>query len=566
MAVELKLPAWPPAGLTPEQVAYLTETATDYALAHGLVYRPPLPPGAAAEAVDLASVIHAPFTLLPSPFPRALFSKAQRLQPVLNELYARVAVDDAFLRTIFVDQHVIDVDQFQHRLWQVYEAARGDGLAQHLQLGLFRSDYLLDDKSGILGIKQVEFNTISSSFGPLCAQVTHLHRYLAGLTRNYFGTLAPPASHGSEAGEAIPTNEALDTLAAGIASAHDAYVQHNLPKYQKVPRDPVVLFVVQPGERNAFDQRALEYALADRHGVKAIRLTLSELAGSSPSTHDAATLRLPNKELFVTPPWAIGTVGKDAEQVEVSVVYFRAGYTPTDYEGPGNDKSWDVRLLLERSRAIKCPSVALQLAGAKKVQQVLAQPGVMEKFLLDEAQAQEGSQAWEASTLADIRSTWTELYTLDPTSEDGKKAYQLALSEPDRFVLKPQREGGGNNIYKSDIPPALKAMEERDQANAGSSGPSEREGYILMSLIRPPENVGNLLVKAGAGSAGAALAPDVVSELGIYGTSLFGQREDGTFVMADNSSGGHLLRTKGRDSNEGGVAVGFSVIDSPYLL
>lgn len=39
------------------------------------------------------------------------------------------------------------------------------------------------------------------------------------------------------------------------------------------------------------------------------------------------------------------------------------------------------REVLERSDAALCPSVAYQLAGAKKVQQDLAAPGVLERFL-----------------------------------------------------------------------------------------------------------------------------------------------------------------------------------------
>merc|ERR1712087_1022893 len=64
--------------------------------------------------------------------------------------------------------------------------------------------------------------------------------------------------------------------------------------------------------------------------------------------------------------------------VEVSVAYFRAGYTPDDYH---SEKEWQGRLLLERSLAIKCPSVAYQLVGAKKIQQALAKPGIVEKFI-----------------------------------------------------------------------------------------------------------------------------------------------------------------------------------------
>ena len=40
------------------------------------------------------------------------------------------------------------------------------------------------------------------------------------------------------------------------------------------------------------------------------------------------------------------------------------GYGPEDYV---DDSCWDVRLLVERSIAVKCPSVAQQLVGTKKV-------------------------------------------------------------------------------------------------------------------------------------------------------------------------------------------------------
>lgn len=60
----------------------------------------------------------------------------------------------------------------------------------------------------------------------------------------------------------------------------------------------------------------------------------------------------------------------------VGVVYFRAGYTPSDFT---SDKHWDALLQLERSTAIKCPSVAYHLAGTKKVQQALSVKGALEK-------------------------------------------------------------------------------------------------------------------------------------------------------------------------------------------
>jgi len=53
-----------------------------------------------------------------------------------------------------------------------------------------------------------------------------------------------------------------------------------------------------------------------------------------------------------------------------------------------------------------------------------------------------------------------------------------------------------------------------------------------------------------------------VSELGVYGYLL----ADGKGNVLQNVAGGHILRTKAEDVNEGGVAVGASVIDTPLLI
>jgi hypothetical protein len=55
---------------------------------------------------------------------------------------------------------------------------------QPLHLGLFRSDYLLHTGEGDgLGLKQVEFNTISSSFGSLSDKVAAMHRWVVKMAR-----------------------------------------------------------------------------------------------------------------------------------------------------------------------------------------------------------------------------------------------------------------------------------------------------------------------------------------------------------------------------------------------
>lgn len=113
----------------------------------------------------------------------------------------------------------------------------------------------------------------------------------------------------------------------------------------------VVMMVVQPNEYNAFDQRHLEYALLEQHGVRMLRQTLKEVNLRG---------RLGANGCLVT------TTDAGAE-VEVGVVYFRAGYTPDDYP---SEAEWEARLLMEQSAALCCPNAAYHLAGTKKVQQV----------------------------------------------------------------------------------------------------------------------------------------------------------------------------------------------------
>ena len=57
--------------------------------------------------------------------------------------------------------------------------------------------------------------------------------------------------------------------------------------------------------------------------------------------------------------------------------------------------------MMERSLAIKSPSISYHLAGTKKVQQELAKPGQVEKFLGDKAKVES------------VRDIFTGLYSMD---------------------------------------------------------------------------------------------------------------------------------------------------------
>lgn len=68
-------------------------------------------------------------------------------------------------------------------------------------------------------------------------------------------------------GGLIPANPTLEALPGALAAAHKCYGK----------QDAVVLFVVQPGETNAMDQRLLELQLWDNHGVRVVRMSLAEV-------------------------------------------------------------------------------------------------------------------------------------------------------------------------------------------------------------------------------------------------------------------------------------------------
>jgi glutathione synthetase len=239
------------------------------------------------------------------------------------------------------------------------------------------------------------------------------------------------------------------------------------------------------------------------------------------------------------------------------VIYFRATYTPHDFNSPTD---WATRALLEQSSAIKCPSLPLQLAGGKMIQAVLAAPGVLERFI--------GRTEEERGWIPEIRNSWMEMWPLasspqtsafisslgttnNPKPSAGHSGIARAAELYSCLVLKPQREGGGNNVYHESIPLFLKSLEANQE---------EAHAWIAMRLIQPPMSGSeNYLVSAGSAKA---LRKDTVSELGIFGWSLFGGPEN----AVDEKTVGWLVRTKGRESDEGGVAVGYSVIDSLVLV
>ncbi|XP_041976622.1 glutathione synthetase-like isoform X1 [Aricia agestis] len=466
------------------------EKAKDWALMHGVGMRDKK--NFTKDAIQIA-----PFVLLPSPFPRSEFEKAVELQPVLNELMHKVAHDDEFLEQTL--KNALQVDEFTRGLYNIWMKVREEGIMQPTSLGMLRSDLMLESRcpdatnrcsshKPYCCWKQVEINSIASGFG-----------HLGPVSRQIQSYILRQLGHGDLI-KNMPENLALSGLCAGITEAYDLF---------GVPGS-VVLFVVEEVSYNICDQRFHEFHIAEtRPDIMIYRKTLGEIYEETELNE--------KKQLIL-------------EGSPVAVVYYRSGYEPAQYPTP---KEWDARLRVERSTAIKCPSIQYQLAGTKKVQQALAAPGALERLA--------------GGAAPRIRDIFTGLYSLD-FDDSGESAVEMALADADKFVLKPQREGGGNNLYGAAVREALLRMRRS----------RERAAYILMERILPP------IVSGYVVRAGAPVPPpvtDLVSELGIFGV-IIGTKDK----IYSNKQVGHMLRTKLADADEGGVAAGLGALDSPYLL
>uniref|UniRef100_A0A183CD52 Glutathione synthetase n=1 Tax=Globodera pallida TaxID=36090 RepID=A0A183CD52_GLOPA len=203
-----------------------------------------------------------------------------------------------------------------------------------------------------------------------------------------------------------------------------------------------------------------------------------------------------------------------------------------------NAREMEARRTIELSNAIKAPSLAIAISSSKKIQQLLTTPGTLERFF---------PSATEADKVAAIRETFTGLWGLEKSDDQTERRIKDAIENPANYVLKSNGECGGNNFYDEALAEKLRTMPQAERAShilMQKLIPMATKNYFLRPFHEPKLNV-------------------VVGELGVNGT-LLGNLHDQS--VQHNVQSGHLLRTKLREANEGGISVGTGVGDSPYLF
>mmetsp|Transcript_18308 Transcript_18308/g.36892 ORF Transcript_18308/g.36892 Transcript_18308/m.36892 type:complete len:523 (+) Transcript_18308:301-1869(+) len=508
----------------------LVQTASSYCASNGILM------GARDKATNkpLGANIYepAPFSLHPTLLPKAAFEKAYDMAVPFNNVVHRAASQyQGWLRDAVKTAAEGDKD-FTGKMLKLADDVVERGRVQNVALGLLRSDYMLHcDESSTSGANaadakkqfdesiplQVELNTIASSFGCLSSKITRMHQHIESLG-------------GASTGEGmLPDNGAAEGIAEGLAVALKEYERQRIEQQAGAIDEIVVVMVVQPGETNSVDQRDLEFLLQQKHGVRLIRRSLYELATTGNFADDSGE-DFSGRELIIP---------DGDKMVAAGVVYYRAGYTPNDYP---TEIEWDGRGKVEHSSAIKCPDIFYHVFGTKKVQQVLAEPNNLRQFC----------ESDEEEEL--LSSSFAGLYALG--EGDDSAAVEAALANPRDFVLKPQREGGGNNLYDDDLVKELKSMSY-----------DERGAFILMQKIMPPSVPGKL-VRGGE----IVYEGPCVCELGVFGITLrrYDDEKEGDSNTGDgvilNKVVGHILRSKSVQTDEGGVAAGYAFLSSPRVV
>ena len=437
-------------------------TITDIALTYALLQR-----------TENGSLTHCPLMLSPTAITPSLLAQIESLAQPLALLMHRVANNLDFLREQL--QSAAKSDEYTSLLLSLAFEEKRD--QDTLRFSITRSDYFLMQQGK--GLRQVEFNTIAASYLGLAGKITEFHKTWSGICQ--------------ETWDLVP-NKPVDRVADAFK---EVMAEYGVP-------NACVLFVVQENERNIFDQRILEIALAER-GIRVRRASLDAIGEQG---------ELRNGHLVFN-----GEI--------VAIAYFRAGYRPDELV---SKTAYQGRRLIVQSTTISVPDLPTHLAGTKKIQQVLTSPEVLQLFLDEEE-------------ISLVRNAFAGIYTLDDSIElEGKTmlASEAALSQPEQFVLKPQREGGGFNLYDDDIRQCLTTIQ-----------PEERSFYILMERLNPP-------VFQGWGLRnGEIWQGDVVSEIGQFGVLI----ACGEQVLT-NRSMGYLVRTKFYDSNEGGISSGYGYLNS----
>ena len=439
-------------------------------------------------------VFHIPIMITPSPIPKNIYQKMIFYQIAFNKIINKLSNDQNFLEEILTP--ISEKDEFVKKNLDISKKLVNYEHKQKIKLGIFRNDYLLDKNQNFLFF--TEYNTIASSMGTFSDKIKKFYSYFY---KRY------PENFKRFIEKEIPM-DGLNNIENFAESMNEA-IKLAFPKQYK---ESIIIFIIQKNEINIFDQYSLSDELYNKYNLSSIRFTLEEI--------NSRCIQDENGNLFLD--------GK-----LVSLFYFRAGYCENDYP---NEESWKGRELIELSTAIKVPDINTFLTTFKIFQYELSKPKILMKYCDSEL------------IINDILRFFGGIYNIRDMSENEiKELFNKIRNEPEKYILKPMKEGGGNNITGDKLKELIPEKDSEINDLIKNSVIVEKiESYGHEGLIIRNEKL-NL--------------QNSISEYSIYG-----------IVLADinnliiNKSVSFLVRTKNKENIEGGIIEGAGAIDIPCLL
>ena len=439
-------------------------------------------------------VNHIPIMLTPSPLPKDIYDKIYFYQIAFNKIIIRLSNDQKYLEEIL--NPIAEKDEFVRKNLEISKKLVNYEHKQKIKLGIFRNDYLFDKVQNFLLF--TEYNTIASSMGTFSDRLKKFYSYFSekypDIFKKYKDTIIP-----------IDSYDNIDKFAESMVEA----IKLGFPNQYK---DSIIIFVIQKNETNVFDQCSISDDLYNKYKIATKRLTLNEIKKNCVQDE-------------------LGNLTIDGKLI--SMFYFRSAYSESDFQ---DEESWQGRELIELSTAIKVPDINTFLTTFKVFQYELSKSHVIKHYCDNEL------------IINDILRFFGGIYYIRDMNDEAKKElFSKIKSDPTKYILKPMREGGGNNIYGDKLTQLIpeEGNEPGDLLKI-SVIVDKIDSAVHESIVLRNEKIS---------------VQNSISEFSIYGIVL---SNENIFIL--NKSTSFLVRTKNKDEIEGGIMEGAGAVDLPCLV
>ena len=439
-------------------------------------------------------VSHVPIMLTPSPLPKNIYDKIFFYQIAFNKIINKLSNDQKFLEDILTP--IAEKDEFVRKNLEISKKLVNYEHKQKIKLGIFRNDYLFDKVQNFLLF--TEYNTIASSMGTFTDRLRKFYSHFSEKYPDVFKKYK----------EKIVPIEGFDN----VDKFTEAMVEGIKLGFPQQYKDSIIIFVVQKNETNIFDQYSLSDELYNKYKISSMRLTLNEIKKKCVQDEQ-------------------GNLTIDGKLI--SMFYFRAAYCEGDYP---DEESWQGRELIELSTAIKIPDINTFLTTFKVFQYELSKPQIMMHYCQNDL------------IINDILRFFGGIYYLrDMDAEKQKELLSKIKDNPNQYIVKPMREGGGNNIAGDKLKELIPEEGNEPSDLLKNSVIVEKiDAAVHESIVLRNEEI---------------KIQNSISEFSIYGIILINDNN-----LHINKSVSFLVRTKNKDDIEGGIMEGAGAVDLPCLL